>query len=135
MKEFNLADATNSAPDKELTDNEKKIAAFGMGINLALVKLVLEGAIEPEQQMHFMIHFQDYASRLYLGEDVAVDNSIFKLNSKLGAMFYKAGEDGLLNGKKYTEELTEMSRKQASLIDSEAETVVNPDLAKTRTLN
>jgi len=100
------------ALETPLTDEEKKMAAFGMAINAALIQFILEGIIPIEHQIHFMVHVQDFAAKLYAGEEVRFPDvkQTLALNSEAGRMYAMAAEDALNNGTKNFDKIRELSR-------------------------
>lgn len=112
-----LLDATvdnGKAPPLEvLTDNQRKLAAFAIGTNAALIQFVTEGIIPAEEQGHFMMHLQDFAARLYAGEDILFPDvqqvdlntgtepvqQTFNVDSRLGSVYLAAAELGLKEGR------------------------------------
>lgn len=101
------------APSRVFVDSERKLGALTMGANLALIQFVTEGILPAEQQAHFMMHLQDFAARLYSGENVALPdaevidlntgkeaiNQTFSVDSKLGEVYIAAAELALTDGR------------------------------------
>lgn len=119
MKDFieGKVDFGKVEPDFPMTEDQRQIAALTMATNCALVQLVLEGSIEPEQQMHFMSHLQDFAERIYGGESITFESNkdqTLQLNSKAGTLFYEAAMEALKNGHKNFKQLSELGRKIAA---------------------
>lgn len=88
--------------DAPLTDEQKKVGAMAMAMNAAVVQLVLEGVLAPEEQLHFMLHFNDFAERIYGGEEIQMLGTVqtFAVNSEAGKLYAEATEEALKNGHK-----------------------------------
>lgn len=98
---------------KWMTDENRKLASFAIGTNAALIQFVVEGIIPAEEQAHFMMHLQDFAARLYAGEDVVFPAAAgidltdgtetvaqtFTTDSVLGEVYLAAAELGLKEGR------------------------------------
>lgn len=96
-----------------LTDEQRKLAAFSMGINGAIVQFITEGLIPAEQQLHFVGHLQDFINRLYNGESLSFPGvtQTLQVNSKAGNMFYEAAESALKEGTDTFNKITEFTKK------------------------
>lgn len=96
-----------------LTEEEKKLASIAMGVNAAVAQFILEGIIPAEEQIHFMIHLQDFAARIYAGETWKMEgtNHTIALNSAVGKMFVEAANEALVNGHNISEKYKEMAKK------------------------
>ncbi len=84
-----------------LTDDERKQVSFTMALNAALIQFVAEGLFDPSQQVHFMMHLQDFAARLYAGESVEFKGfpQTFLIDSKAGEVYLQASETALKSGR------------------------------------
>lgn len=106
-------DNGKKAGSKWMNDADRKLAAFAIGTNAALIQFVTEGILPAEEQAHFMMHLQDFAARLYAGEDIAfpavagIDltsgeetvQQTFSVDSVLGEVYLAAAELGLKEGR------------------------------------
>ena len=92
-----------------MTDEQKKLGAFMMAINLTLVQLILEGALPPGQELHFLGHLSDYLNRLMNGEKIRIphNSNTFNVNGLIAEVFYKATERAMTRG---SEDFAEMKR-------------------------
>lgn len=86
--------------ERVLTEAEKQISVYNMALNAAIATLISEGAFPPGQQVHLMVHLQDFVQRLYQGETVRLPGVFhtLKLDSRIGTLFADAAKDALSHG-------------------------------------
>lgn len=119
-----------------LTDEQRKLAAFGMAFNAAVIQFILEGVIPEDQQLHFIGHLQDFVNRLYKGESLTFPGvpQTLQLNSKSGNLFYEAAERALVEGSKAFDQIKEFTklmnedREQTNKVPDPDASIVKPTL-------
>lgn len=128
--------------DEPLTVEQKKVAALSMGMNAAVIQFILEGHLKQEEQLHFMMHVQDFTARLYSGEEINFDGvtQTLSLNSVAGKLYAEAGEEALLHGHENFNKIKELANiaraKDAETNNLEAEEgAQNVPVDKPRTLH
>jgi hypothetical protein len=121
----NIKDFGKEPAERALTENEKKLAALAMGMNAAIVQFINEGIIPLEEQIHFMLHLQDFTARIYNGEDLKIPrtNQTLQINSKAGNLFLEAAEEALINGHKNYKSINEKLKALEPNIEKEHENV------------
>lgn len=121
-KDFGLEPASSV-----LEEWQKKVAALSMGMNAAIVQLILEGSIKPEEQVHFMLHMQDFTARIFAGEKLKLPSTgqTLDINSKAGNLFFEAGEDALVNGSKNYARIKDMVNDETRKDQAYAEPAIS----------
>lgn len=96
-----------------LTEDERKLASMGMGVNAALVQFVLEGIIPPEHQMHFMRHLMEFTGMLYAGEKISFPGSpqTMAIDTEAGKLYAVAAAQMLTHGRENAAQLNEAIKK------------------------
>lgn len=121
-----------------LTEAENKLVSIVIGMQIAVLQFVKEGIIPPKEQVHFMLHLNDFASRIYQGEEIKVNGQTMNLTSQLSGIFRDSVDISLAQGKRVFAELkaaAEGDDKQTNKVEFDGDTVMPGDLDKTRTLN
>lgn len=104
----------------EMSEPDKKLSALFLAINASLAQFVLEGILTPADQVHFVVHMQDFAAKLYTGEVIKIDgvNQTLNVNSLIGKIFLDEANDALLNGKenvsKMRKAIDELAKEQGA---------------------
>lgn len=124
----NIKDFGKEPASKVLTDDQKKLAALSMAMNAAVIQFILEGIIPLDQQLHFMSHLQDFAARIYGGEDFRMEGvtHTLQVNSKAGNLFYDAVEDALKNGHENYLKIKRLSAEAQSANPQTEQNIVKP---------
>lgn len=109
----NLEDYGEKPASVELTPEQKKLSVIGMALQAAIVQFIHEGLFPRDQQVHFMLHLQDFAERLHRGGKLKLPGTHQTLNvdSESGVLFYQALEEALENGHKNFTRLNEEARQ------------------------
>lgn len=115
-----------------MSDADRKVASMLMATNAALMQLILEGVMPPAEQLHFMIHLQEFANRIYKGEAVKLPTvaQTLAVDSIGGKMFLGSANvaltDGVNNANRIREALKDANaqyEKQVSrLTDNDEQT-------------
>lgn len=86
---------------REWTDAEKKLVAFSMAIQASMTQFIAEKLFSSDQQQHFLVHLQDFAARLYAGEDVTFgpDFPTYRVLSQAGDLFLSVTESAIKEGR------------------------------------
>lgn len=123
LEEFmtNRFDFGERSADVELTDDQKRLAAIAMAINATIVQLINEGYFQPDQQIHFMGHLQDFMDRIYHGEGVKMPNTdqTLQVNSKAGNLFFTAMSNAFENGSAHFAEIKRVSQEMVKKMQEE----------------
>jgi hypothetical protein len=97
-----------------MDETAQKLSALYLAINATLQQLIKEGVFDPKEIDHFLLHFSDFASRLFAGESVSVyknkedmvtstgvkiTNQSFSVNSRIGELYKNMAELVLVEGK------------------------------------
>lgn len=109
----NAKDFGKEPPSRPLTDEEKKLASLSMGMNAAVIQFIIEGVIPHEEQLHFMMHVQDFTARLYAGEELRFDtvSQTLSINSVAGELYATAANEALINGHKNYNRIKELANE------------------------
>lgn len=83
-----------------MSDLERKIASIAMAIQATMIQLIIENAFDEKQQVHFMVHLQDFMQRLYDGEALNFPDvsQTLKVDSGSGSLFLDAVNEGIKHG-------------------------------------
>lgn len=122
-----------------LTVDERKLTAIVMGMQMAILQFVKEGLIEPKEQIHFMLHLNEYANMIYEGKEIIVNGQTMNLTSKLSKVFLDSANISLTDGKKAFDRVRELAKQPSEetnkVADFDGDNVMPGDLDKSRTLN
>lgn len=124
----NAKDFGKEPIDKPLSAEEYKLTALAMAVNAALIQFVNEGVLAAEQQIHFMMHVQDFSNRLFDGEVLKLENTYQSLavDSAAGRLYQLATEEAFKHGSENYARLKEIGRQQAEDRQQNGETF-NPE--------
>lgn len=120
-----------------LTVDEKKLVSIVMGMQLAVLQFLKEGLIEPNEQMHFILHLNEYANMIYEGKEIVIEGQTMNLTSQLSKVFLDSTNLALLEGKKSFDRVRALENptEQTNKVEFDGDNVMPGDLDKTRTLN
>lgn len=101
--------------DKPLEEQQRKLVALAMAVNAAVIQFVNEGILEPAQQIHFMMHVQDFANQLIDGGKLRLENTpqTLAVDSAAGRLYHTATEIAFKHGSENFARLKELGRQQA----------------------
>lgn len=130
-----LEDYGEKPASVELTAEQKKLSVTGMALQAAVVQFIHEGLFSRDQQVHFMLHLQDFAERIYRGDKIKLPGThqTLNVNSESGVLFYQAMEEALANGhKNFTRLNAEARELMAQRAEEESDDMLD---AKNTTIN
>lgn len=94
-KDYGLEPISEPIPDAE-----RKLASLLMATNATVMQLINEGVLDPPQMLHFMIHLQEFANRIYKGETVKLPGvpQTLAVDSIGGKLFVQSANIALTEG-------------------------------------
>lgn len=106
----NLDDFGTKKPIAELSLEDRKVSALMQALNATIYQFVIEGVIPMPEQLHFMIHFQEFAGKLWKGETITLPGvpQSLNLNSQAGELFAESGNNALTSGEENANKIREM---------------------------